>query len=91
MKIQLATSNCSNGATNAPTCDSGAWGATGSDYLGSDCTNASFYAPDANTAVEIKCYSNHNNKRYFKYKVTLETTDTAITPQVDDVVVNYSQ
>lgn len=91
VKIQLATSNCSNGATNAPTCNSGAWGATGSDYLGSDCTNASFYTPDANTAIEIKCYSNHNNKRYFKYKVILETTDTAVTPQVDDVVVNYSQ
>ncbi|MBI4281505.1 hypothetical protein HY625_01650, partial [Candidatus Uhrbacteria bacterium] len=91
VKIQLATSNCSNGATNAPTCNSGAWGATGSNYLGSDCTSASFYTPDANTAVEIKCYTNHNNKRYFKYKVTLETTDTAATPQVDDVVVNYSQ
>lgn len=91
VKIQLATSNCSNGATNAPTCNSGAWGATGSNYLGSDCTNASFYTPDANTAIEIKCYASHNNKRYFKYKIILETTDTAITSQVDDVAVNYSQ
>lgn len=99
VKLQIAASNCQNGATNSPTCTAGVWGASGSDYVGSDDINcsASFYwEPDENTAQDVrKCYSYLNNKRYFRYKVKLcSSADCATsgdtTPRVDDVVINFS-
>lgn len=76
VRLQLATSSNSNGP----------W-----TFLGSSCTEASYYSPAADTPVEIKCYSNHNNKRYFRYKIFLDTNAAQDqTPTVTDVVVNYS-
>ncbi len=96
IRLQLATSNCSNGATNPPTCNAGVWGPSGSDYLGTDCTNAVYYEQTATDEPnEIKCYTNHQNKRYFRYKLIICSsgdcsTAGAQTPQVDDIMVNWS-
>ncbi len=96
IRLQLATSNCSNGATNPSTCNAGAWGPSGSDYLGTDCTNAAYYEQTATDEPnEIKCYANHQNKRYFRYKLIICSsgdcsTAGAQTPQVDDVMINWS-
>lgn len=94
VRFQVATSNCANGATNAPTCDSGTWSFIG----GATCASNDWYdatAPD--TSVEITCAPAHsqNNKRYFRYIIELcsasNCTDVgSITPQVDDVDISWS-
>ncbi len=101
-RVQFAASNCSNGATNAPTCSSGSWGSTGSDYLGPDCTNGSYYFDSGFGALggspaitEIKCQSTYNNKRYFRYKALLCSssdcsTQTSNTPEIDKITINWS-
>lgn len=91
VKFQLATSDCSNGKTNPPTCnDSGAW-----SYLGSNCTSGTYYQDNPNTPQEVGCASNHDNKRYVRYKLIICSNDCVTagtaTPQVDDVVVNLSK
>lgn len=93
VRFQIATSNCSNGATNAPTCNSGSWSFIG----GATCGVGDWYDPGApDTAAEITCAgANHNNMRYFRYKIQLcsasNCTDSgSITPQVDDVVISWS-
>lgn len=63
-------------------------------YYGSDCSAGTYYDTSANTPIEI-CSSIHNNKRYFRYKVTICSATNCVdtgsdTPQVDDVIVNWS-
>ncbi len=97
--FQLATSNCDNGATNAPTCDANiGWGGSKSSgdgaFLGPGGTTvvSDIYVPSGpDVALEIRNQSTHNNKRYFRYKAYLETDiiQTA-TPVVEDVIVNWS-
>ncbi|MDI6734245.1 MAG: hypothetical protein QMD50_01985 [Patescibacteria group bacterium] len=60
------------------------------NYLGSDCTSDTYYSGDADTWISIaaKC---HQNQRYLRYKVFLETTDTAVSPTVTEVILNYAQ
>ncbi len=76
IKFQLATANCSNGATDAPTCaTSVGWGGSkvsgDGAFLGSDGTSASYYVTTApNTPIQI-VGSYHNNKRYYRYKIFL--------------------
>lgn len=94
IRLQLATSNCVNGATNPPTCTTGLWG-TGSDYSGPDCTISTFYTQTAtDQPKEIGCATIHNNKRYFRYKATICSANCSSagsnTPQVDDIIVNWS-
>lgn len=83
VKLQIGASNSSNPA----------------DFVfkgGSSCATGDFYEPDNNIQQEIKCYSDHNNKRYFRYKAILCSNTTCVepggnfTPQVDDVIVNWS-
>ena len=92
VKIQLATSNCSNGATNYPVCTTGAWGATGSDYIGgAACDNSNYYTPPPSAGIKVTCYAQHNNKRYFRYKVFLDANVTRdLIPKVDDIIVAWS-
>ena len=94
IRLQLATSNCPNGETNAPACTTGGWG-SGSNYLGPDCTTSTFYTQAATELPqEINCPAAHNNKRYFRYKAILCSADCSsagnATPQVDDIIVNWS-
>lgn len=59
---------------------------------GATCDVNSWWEPDSNVALEVKCYSQLNNKRYFRYKTRLESNSPTYdqTPRVDDVVVNFS-
>ena len=97
VKFQLATSNCSNGATNAPACDVNiGWGGSkvsgDGAFLGYDGTGTTYYSPvDADVPIAINPIL-HNNKRYFRYKIVL-TSDIYRdkTPQIDQVIINWSR
>jgi hypothetical protein len=92
VRFQLATSNCANGKTNAPTCnDSGDW-----TYIGGvTCGSGDYYdATNADKTVETNC-PGHNNNRYYRYKIQLCSSSDCITPGGDnpivtDVTVNWS-
>ncbi|MFA4999585.1 MAG: hypothetical protein WC519_02585 [Parcubacteria group bacterium] len=97
--FQFSASNCENGATNAPDCDANVgWGGskTSGDgaFLGPNGTTVEddVYLPSGpNVPVEIKNQSVHNNKRYFRYKVYVETdSGQTATPVIEDVIVNWS-
>lgn len=81
IRVQLATSATSTGP----------W-----TYLGDNCDTSSYYynssLPASPPQPEIKCFSDHNNKRYFRYKVILlsNVPDYTFTPQIDNVIVNWS-
>lgn len=78
VKFQMAGSNNQSGPFN---------------FVGGDaCDSNNWWEPENNTAQEIKCYSQLNNKRYFKYKIRLESNPPNYdnTPTVDDVVINFS-
>lgn len=80
VKLQLATSESSGGP----------W-----TYYGSDCNQGTYYEPASGTPMEIGCPAVHNNKRYFRYKTTIcSENDCATpgdtTPEVEDVIVNWS-
>lgn len=66
-------------------------------FEGPDCTSNSKYAADANTPIpiELTCAANHNNKRYFRYKVVICSSANcadsgSVNPEVDEVVVGWS-
>ncbi len=86
VRFQIASSNCSNGATNDPTCSTGTW-----SYIGTDGTVSTYYNPGASdTPVEIN-RSHHNNKRYFRYKAYLQSDDAqTVAPTVTDIIINWS-
>lgn len=79
VRLQLATSDSSGGP----------W-----TYYGSTCLGGSYYQLAPSTPVEIGCPTVHNNKRYFRYKITLCSNDCvtagSFNPQVTDVYVNWS-
>lgn len=94
VRFQLATSDCPNAQTNPPTCTTaGSW-----NYLGgSTCTSSDWYtANTSGTPVELTCSPlNHNNQRYFRYRIQLcSNTDCATSgvtsPVVNDVAVSWS-
>jgi len=76
VKFQIASSNNS----------SGPW-----SYLGPDGSDTTYYTPtDANMPVQINL-AHHNNKRYFRYKIFLESNASQTeSPRVDDVIINWS-
>lgn len=81
VRLQFATSNISTGPF--------------SFIGGTSCTASDYYEPNANTPAALGCFSTHHNKRYFRYKVIeCSSSDCATagaqTPQVDDVIVNWS-
>ncbi|MDD5099072.1 MAG: hypothetical protein PHP35_01905 [Candidatus Colwellbacteria bacterium] len=101
VSFQFATSDCENGATNAPTCDvdpGWQWSAkvSGSDgvFLGPGGTSdqADVYATSGpGTPVGIVNQDVHNNKRYFRYWVLVETDSAqTATPVIEDIIVNWS-
>lgn len=97
VKFQFATSDCANGATDAPTCSTGGWGSGASDYIGGAlCNNADFYdATTPNAPVEIECAgANHNNKKYYRYKIRICSandcsTSGDYTPTINDVIISW--
>lgn len=78
IKLQLATSDNVAGPFNF--------------IGGSSCASGDYWEPSVNVAQEIKCFSQLNNKRYFRYKLRLESNPPSYdqTPRVDDIVVNFS-
>ncbi|MEK7195805.1 MAG: glycine-rich domain-containing protein, partial [Patescibacteria group bacterium] len=83
--FQFAASNCPGGQTNAPTCNTGAW-----TYLGPGGSTGTYYTTSGpNSPVPLNgAYS--KGTRYYRYKVILQKVDTATSPRVDDVIVNWS-
>ncbi|MBI2984811.1 MAG: hypothetical protein HYY50_04270 [Candidatus Kerfeldbacteria bacterium] len=94
VRFQLATSNCPNGKTNPPACDdAGTWNFCAVSS-GPTCVSTDWYnAPSPNTPVTLS-YSEHNNYRYFRYKIQLCSNDCTSSgsnyPRVDDIIVNWS-
>ncbi len=91
VRFQLAASDCSNGATNYPTCSVGSWSYIG----GTTCAAGDWYDPGGpDIPAEIGCFASFNNKRYYRYKLQICSGDCAArgtsSPRVDEVVVNYS-
>lgn len=101
VRFQFATSDCANGASNAPACDFGVgnWNFIG----GVNCISGDWFdtpggsAPD--TPMELtgpSCNIEWNNKRYFRYKVQIcsandcTTSGEATTPTVTDIIVNWA-
>lgn len=76
VKFQIASSNAS----------SGPW-----SYLGPDDSDTTYYAPtDIGIPTQINL-AQHNNKRYFRYKIFLESNvGQSASPRVDDVIINWS-
>lgn len=83
VRFQLATSGSSSGPWN---------------FIGGDtCASGDWYSPSGpNSPIEISCAAqNHNNQRYFKYKIQLCSNSDCATagstsPTVNDVVVSWS-
>lgn len=99
VSFQFAASNCENGATNAPTCDANiGWGGAKVSgegaYLGPNGTavESDVYIPTGpSVPVEIKNQTTHNDRRYFRYRVYIETdASQSNTPIIDDIIVNWS-
>ncbi len=85
VRFRIASSNCPNGNSNYPVCNSGSW-----TYLGPDGTSLSYYFPAGpDIPVEIKS-TDHNNKRYFRYKIFLDIQNGGTTPVVQDVIISWS-
>lgn len=95
VKFHLATANCSNGATDPPTCGANiGWGGakTSGDgaFVGSDGTSATYFQPSGPAVPSAIPTKDHNNKRYFRYKIFIEKDAGATSPTVQDVLINWS-
>ena len=90
VKFQIATSNCSNGASDPPTCSTGTW-----NYYGQN-QNPNDYFEGSGQNQSILISGNDrawvNNKRYLRYKVFLESnTDHTASPVIRDIILNWSK
>ncbi len=101
VKFQIASSNCTNGATNPPTCSTNVGWAN--KFKGWDGTAATSYNPSPDIWVRIDgpgagtdgCQISpgvacHNNHRYLRYKVILESWQAGVTPRIDMVILSWS-
>lgn len=94
VQFQLATSDCPNAETNPIVCSTaGTWNFIG----GASCNSSGYYdTTGIDAPVELSCApANHNNQRYFRYRVRLCSSSDCSTggtasPIVNDVVVNWS-
>lgn len=55
------------------------------NFLGPDGTVATYYTQSSSTINSI-----HNDQRYLRYKAYLETDDETVTPQLDDISLDFS-
>jgi len=81
VNFQLATSDS----------ESGPW----TFYGGATCAPGDWFSAGPNSPMEIGCFSQFNNKRFFKYKTRICSsadcsTMGSFTPQIDEVVVSWS-
>lgn len=82
VKMQIATSSASTGSWN---------------FLGPDCSSSTYYESAADSPAEILCASDayHNNKQFFRYKITICSNSDcsargSASPEVTGVIVNWS-
>jgi len=87
VKFQIAT-DCTSGSL--PGCLT-----SSADFKGPNGQNSTSYTALPNITMNIRLAS-HNNKQYVRYKVTLDACNMSqscfppATPQVDDVIINWS-
>ncbi|MDI6717893.1 MAG: hypothetical protein QMD86_02545 [Patescibacteria group bacterium] len=75
VQFQIASSNSS----------SGPW-----DYKGPDGTGNTYYSGSNNVAIPLNL-KYHNNQRYFRYKIFINSdSERTNSPVVEDVIINYS-
>ncbi len=94
VQMQLATANCAGGQSDYPVCSIGSWGDSNTPFRGTDCSSSTSFELLSDTPAEIMCAADHNNKRYFRYKITLCSNDCITSgpnnPEVTDVIVNWA-
>jgi hypothetical protein len=75
----------------AATSSEGPWSYVAWNNSSNNCTSTSYYAPSGpDTPVEVKAVC-HQNKRYVRYKILLESYASTTTPTVERVILNYAQ
>lgn len=75
VRFQFAASNSSDGP----------W-----TFTGPDGTDSSYYSTGPDVSLRLD-YTSYNNRRYFRYRVTLISDQAQhLTPRVDEVIVNWS-
>ncbi|MFA5386692.1 MAG: prepilin-type N-terminal cleavage/methylation domain-containing protein [Candidatus Paceibacterota bacterium] len=84
VRFQIAASNCSNGASNPPTCDSGSWA-----YWGPDGSDISYYSPPSHGVSTPISPLYTNNKKYIRYKAILEQNYTETVPTTGPIDLTY--
>lgn len=99
VRLQLAASNCLGGQSDYPACLSGAWGDINTPYVGysaaSGCSSSVYFDALPDEPAEAMCAEYLNNKRYFRYKVTICSNGDCASggstnPEVTDVIVNWA-
>ncbi len=76
IRIQVAVSNCPNGAVDDPfPCSSGTW-----NFVGPDGTPMTYFTNSSGEDISFL-----KGKRYIKYKVYLQTQDPNVTPTVSSI------
>ena len=71
--------------------DSGPWNFIG----GATCAAGDWFSASPNMPTEVGCFSQFNNRRFFRYRIRLCSsadcfTAGTYTPQVDDVIISWS-
>ncbi|MBI4993446.1 hypothetical protein HZC33_00595 [Candidatus Wolfebacteria bacterium] len=75
VRFQLASSNSSNGPWN---------------YMGPDGSSTTYYSANPGVSMAINT-ANHNNQRYFRYKVILYSdASQTLTPTITNIIINWS-
>ncbi len=87
VRFRVASANCSNGKTNPPTCDdAGTW-----RFLGPNSSTTGYYIPTGPNAPAAIDTRDHNNARYFRYEVFIDSdVFGVVTPEISDIIINWS-
>ena len=104
--FQIAGSNCENGATNPPTCDSGSWTFAGpagdaGTYYDTPCSISGFRGASRGLASPASASqglplcidpAQISGYRYLRYRVFLRSDLLRLdTPRIDEIILNWSQ
>jgi len=76
LRIQLATATSTSPSQ---------WNFVGPDGIAPDGSNNSYY-----TSTNTLIYGGHDNERYLRYKVFLDTTDSKSTPELQEILFTYT-
>jgi hypothetical protein len=95
VKFQVASAGCQDGSSDPPSCSTNpGWGGSkvsgDGAFIGSDGTSSTYYEPTGPGIGYAIPINQHNNKRYFRYKVFLDRDMSSTSPTVEDIIVNWS-